>query len=114
MTPRRIFPAFPPGHTYGWMLWHCHTPDPLSAVLQPHYFDDQREHDIRDGDWIAVNSMRGDALGYEAMLLIVQSVGQDGVRVSKIDARPAALMRQEQMLDSEIEAVIAAETIGKR
>jgi hypothetical protein len=57
------------------MFWHYQTSDTLSAVLRPGYFDDMVDV-IRDGDWIACNSMRADALGCEAMLLIVQSVGQ--------------------------------------
>lgn len=105
----RFCAVFPPGNANGWMLWHHQTSDQLSAVLQPGHFDDMRSV-VQDGDWIAVNSMRADALGYEAMLLIVQSVGQDGVRVSKIDGRPAALMKT-PVLDAEIDAVIAAETV---
>jgi hypothetical protein len=112
MMPGRFCAVFPPGNTNAWMLWHYQTSDNAVAVLRPRYFDDMRSV-VQGGDWIAVNSMRADALGYEAMLLVVHSVGQDGVRVGKIDARPAALMKGPPDLDAEIDAAIAAETVRR-
>lgn len=100
--------TFPPDNTNGWMLWHYKTSDGPVDVLRPHYFDDVAGL-VRDGDWIAVNIASSVSLGYHALLLIVQSVNDNGVYVTKLGFQPTAFPPQPALSDAELEAVIARE-----
>ena len=109
MMPGRFCATFQAGNTNGWMFWHYETSDGPVEVLRPRYFDAMRLV-VEPGDWIAVNMMRGDAIGYSAMLLIVQSASPTkGVTVDKLGFQPTAFMPQPALSDAELEAVIADE-----
>lgn len=98
--------AFQTGNTNGWMLWHYKTADGPVDVLRPHYFDDVATM-LEPGDWIAVNISSAVSLGYHAQLLIVQTVNDNGVYVTKLGFQPTAFLPEKEISDDELVARVA-------